>query len=89
MKQLFTLMATGFFCIPVSAQTGSDSIRIGNMIIVKKSGERTEKNSAAGIKMTADTTKPPGKETDSIRIGNMIIVKAMQKIKITIMMLTG
>jgi hypothetical protein len=79
MKRLFTLMVLAFVCNFLKAQTGSDSIRIGNMIIVKKPGNGMENNTAAGIKMTADTTSPPAKEIDSIRIGNMIIVTNGEK----------
>jgi len=85
MKQLFTFMALALYCTAASAQAGggneTDSIRVGNMIIVKKGGKGMEDNTAAGIKMTADTTIPPGKEADSIRVGNMIIVTNGEKSK--------
>ncbi len=81
MKQLFILMALALYCTAATAQTKeTDSIRIGNMIIITKGGQKTEAgNFTAGIKKTADTTIPSGKESDSIRIGNMIIVTNGEK----------
>jgi hypothetical protein len=51
MKQLFTLMAAAMLCTAANAQTDttginkkSDTIRIGNMVIIKKSGGNDSKN---------------------------------------------
>lgn len=50
MKQLFTLMAAAIFCTAVKAQSDttitnkeSDTIRIGNMVIIKKGGTNASK----------------------------------------------
>lgn len=75
MKQLFTLMATLFFCTAVQAQKESDSIRVGNMIIVTKK----EKNTSAVLPETAATTDTIPGDKDTLRIGNMVIVRDPSK----------
>ncbi len=77
MKQLFTIMALAFVCSAVSAQKESDSIRVGNMIIItKKDDKAAEKKEGVAVK--ADTAIAE-KHTDSIRVGNIIIVRDGKK----------
>jgi len=72
MKQLFTVMALLFiYCTSASAQKESDSIRVGNMIIVTKKEKKNEEK-----KEVAASTDTVAKKTgDSLRIGNIIIVR--------------
>jgi|KBSMisStaDraftv2_1062788.scaffolds.fasta_scaffold01845_5 hypothetical protein len=59
MKQLFTLMATAMLCTAARAQSDttitpnkeSDTIRIGNMIIIKKGGNNESKNKYTHIEV--------------------------------------
>lgn len=72
MKQLFTLMAFTLYCTVATAQT--DSIRVGNMIIVTKKGKNTEQNKPeVPVTVTADTI--PATAGDTIHIGNMVIIR--------------
>lgn len=74
MKQLFTLMALIIYCTTATAQKESDSIRVGNMIIVTKGGRKTEeKTPVAPVMITADTI--PATTGDTIHIGNMAIIR--------------
>jgi hypothetical protein len=73
MKQLFTLMALIIYCT-ASAQKETDSIRVGNMIIVTKGAKKTEeKKSSSPALVTADTI--PATTGDTIHIGNMAIIR--------------
>ncbi len=67
MKKLFIVMALAPFC-GAGAQTpeSTDSIRVGNMIIVNK-GAKTNPPAA----VSQDTV--PGQPGDTIRVGNMVI----------------
>lgn len=63
MKQLNILLAAVFFCMGASAQTDtttskkkSDTLRIGNMIIIKK-GKGTDSNAKASIEMNKEEFK--------------------------------
>ena len=52
MKRLTLLLATAFFCLAVSAQKGKDTIRIGNMVIVKEG--KTNSGGDKVVKMKRD-----------------------------------
>ena len=74
MKQLFTLMALIIFCRTASAQKESDSIRVGNMIILTKGEKKTEtKKEELLVKAQPDTI--PAGTGDTLHIGNMLIVR--------------
>lgn len=77
MKKLFTLMALAVFCNAAQAQKETDSIRVGNMIIVTKKDKNTEAPKVESTKNPADTSI----KRDTIYIGNMAIVRdgAQQK----------
>lgn len=78
MKQLFTLMALLVFCSAASAQKESDSIRVGNMIIVTKGEKQTMDKKEDTKTNTIDTARTEAK-SDSIRIGNIVIVRDGKK----------
>lgn len=66
-------MAILLYCTGASAQKETDSIRVGNMIIIKKGGKKTEENKQdAPATVKTDTSQITG---DTIRIGNMAIVR--------------
>jgi hypothetical protein len=75
MKQLFTLMALISFCSAASAQKESDSIRVGNMIILtKKDKKDNDKREDVRVKPVIDTPVAK-KPVDSLRVGNIIIIR--------------
>lgn len=71
MKQLFTFIAIGLYCSIASAQ--ADTIKVGNMTIIKKGGVKKEEGGISNISVPADTINAK-KITDTIRIGNIVIV---------------
>ena len=77
MKQLFTLMALLSYCL-ASAQTGKDSIRVGNMIIVTKEEKKPAAENEVYARVQKDTTSG-SKQNDSIKIGNIIIITNGEK----------
>jgi hypothetical protein len=74
MKQLFTLMAFIVFCLTASAQKESDSIRVGNMIILTKGEKKTEKKKEEVLVKAQSDTVPTG-TGDTLHIGNMLIIR--------------
>ncbi|MEO6671356.1 MAG: outer membrane beta-barrel protein [Ferruginibacter sp.] len=66
MKRLIILLAVVFYCMNVSAQTGtdttvkpkrSDTLRIGNIIIIKKGGKKSNGNDSTATVMAAPKKK--------------------------------
>ncbi|MEO8771473.1 MAG: outer membrane beta-barrel protein [Ferruginibacter sp.] len=66
MKRLIILLAVVFYCMNASAQTGtdttvkskhSDTLRIGNIIIIKKGGKRSNGKDSAATVVTAPKKK--------------------------------
>lgn len=77
MKQLFTFIAIVMYCTTTSAQQ-TDTIRVGNMTIIKKGGDKksTEKKDEIGVNTaTPADTMTANEKTDTIHIGNMAIVR--------------
>lgn len=68
-------MAAVFFCAAASAQKESDSIRVGNMVIITKKEKQTEEKKDAAAK-TDTALQSTG---DSLRIGNIVIVRDGKK----------
>lgn len=79
MKQLFTLMALISYC-SLSAQNTKDSIRVGNMIIVTKGGEKNtgSTNSEVYAKVEQDSAVK-NQPADTIKVGNILIVNNGEK----------
>lgn len=75
MKQLFTLIATVMYCSATLAQHPTDTIRVGNMTIIKKADKKdAEKRETVNAAAPADTITA-GSNADTLRIGNMVIVR--------------
>ncbi len=77
MKQLFTFIAIVMYCTSTSAQQ-TDTIRVGNMTIIKKGGDKksTEKKEEISVNTAAPAdTISADKKVDTIHIGNMAIVR--------------
>lgn len=75
MKQLFTCIAIVLYCATASAQVTTDTIRVGNMTIIKKGDKRTvDKKEDINPVPTADTVSTNA-TTDTLHIGNMVIVR--------------
>jgi hypothetical protein len=74
MKQLFTFIAIVMYCNSLSAQT--DTIRVGNMSIIKKTDKKAIPREEENIQASpsADTISA-GKQADTLHIGNMVIVR--------------
>ncbi len=71
MKQLFTLVALAGFCSVTNAQSGNDSLRVGNMIIVTKGEKNNSKEVQASVQQDSAYHNDPA---DTIRVGNILIV---------------
>lgn len=72
MKRLIILLAVVFYCVNVSAQAGTDTtikskhwdtLRIGNIVIIRKGGKNSNGNDSAGTVIT--TTKKKSRLTTS------------------------
>ncbi|HOZ77481.1 MAG TPA: outer membrane beta-barrel protein [Ferruginibacter sp.] len=77
MKQLFTFIAIVMYCSTTSAQNQTDTIRVGNMTIIKKGDKKTTEKNEAGMVNTATPADTAGavEKTDTLRIGNMVIIR--------------
>lgn len=78
MKQLFTLMALVIYCT-APAQTGKDSIRVGNMIILTKGDKNAAKESKEAYSMAKVDSSVNGNPGDTIHVGNITIVNNGEK----------
>lgn len=75
MKQLFTCIAIVLYCAPALAQPATDTIRVGNMTIIKKGDKKNaDKKEVIDPVPTADTISA-NPVVDTIHIGNMAIVR--------------
>lgn len=72
MKQLFTLIAIVLYCATASAQKETDTIKVGNMLIIKKNDKKQAEKKE--IITVTDTPKTNNK-VDTIHVGNMVIIK--------------
>jgi hypothetical protein len=82
MKQLFTVMALTSFCFVTNAQNPTnsgekkaDTLRVGNMVIVKNGAKDTDGQFGSGALLNDSVPKPK----DSIQVGNIIIVTSGEK----------
>jgi len=77
MKQLFTFIAIVMYCSTTSAQNQTDTIKVGNMTIIKKGDKKAAEKSEPGTASNAATagTASAGEKTDTLRIGNMVIIR--------------
>ncbi len=79
MKQLFTLMALVIFCSTASAQKEGDTIRVGNMIIVTKGGEKKTEVKKENEPVATPADSISANTIDTLHIGNMAIVRDGKK----------